>query len=134
MTGCATSGEHDFDFAISAYDQPLTASSVVLDAEAYQAPLVTAAGETQLPAMPQLESGTARISSVKWAEDGSGLVLRLVEFRGQGGQVTLRLPDNTHSADRVNLLERQPEPLRLQNQEIHLNLRPWEIATVRIYC
>ncbi|RPJ38535.1 MAG: hypothetical protein EHM21_16730, partial [Chloroflexi bacterium] len=131
--GMRDSGEHDFNFAISAYTQPLTASSVVLDADGYQAPLITAAGETHLPVMPQLEPGIARISSVKWAEDGSGLVLRLVEFRGQGGQVSLRLPDNTHTADRVNLLERQPEPLPIQNQEIHLNLRPWEIATVRIY-
>jgi len=130
--GMRDSGEHDFAFAITAYDRPFAATSVVLDGEIYNAALVNAPGIADLPAMPEVISDVARLSAIKWAETGSGLVLRLVEFRGEGGEVTIVPRPGIKTAEKVNLLERQAEPLRMVNEAIRLHLRPWEIATIKL--
>lgn len=128
--GMRDSGEHDFAFAVAAYNRPFAESSVVLDGEAYHTALVSVPGIAHLPPMPQVESTTARLSSVKWAEAGNGLVLRLIEFRGQGGEVVIKLPPEIQVAEKVNLLERQPRPLPIAGGITRLNLKPWEIATI----
>lgn len=130
--GMRDSGEHDFYFAMTAYPTPFADSSVVFDADAYNARLVATPGSMDLPAMPVVESGPARVSAVKWAENGAGLVLRLVEFRGQGGPVKVKLPSGIRSAAKVNLLEREAQELKIQEQLVTLNLRPWEIATIAL--
>ncbi|MBE0698623.1 MAG: hypothetical protein IH586_17025, partial [Anaerolineaceae bacterium] len=130
--GMRDAGEHDFAFAIGAYGLPFAESSVVLDGEAYHTSGVTAEGNAELPAMPVLQPGIARIAAVKWGETQPGsLILRLAEFRGQGGEVIIEVPANLRSAAKTNLLERQDEPLPIQNGILRLLLRPWEIATVK---
>jgi alpha-mannosidase len=130
--GMRDEGDHDFAFAISAYPQPFAESSVVLDANAYNAGLLVAPGYARLPALPALDSGVARISAVKWAEADDGLVLRLVEFRGQGGDAVLKLPFPVKSVEKVNLLERHGEPVPLLDQSARITLRPWEITTIKL--
>ncbi len=128
--GMRDSGEHDFAFAVAAYDRPFAESSVVLDGEVYHTTLISRPGIAEMPTMPQVEAGIARLSAVKWAEAGDGLVLRLVEFRGQGGEVVIKLPPQVQAAEKVNLLERRPRPLPVAGGITRLNLNPWEIATV----
>lgn len=130
--GMRDEGDHDFSFAVSAYPTPFAESPVVLDANAYNAGLLVAPGHAMLPPLPALASSVARISAVKWAEANDGLVLRLVEFRGQGGEVVLKLPFPVKSAEKVNLLERQGESIPLIDQSVSMTLRPWEIATVKL--
>ena len=110
----------------------------MLDGEAYHTTPLVAPGIAALPAMPRLVSGPARISAVKWAEDGAdgpskAIILRLVEFRGQGGEVQLQIPPAFRAAARVNLLERQEQALPITGGVVQLSLRPWEITTVKLF-
>lgn len=130
--GMRDSGEHAFAFAVSAYAQPFSASSVVLDGEAYHATPIAVKGTVDLPAMPTIGSGPARISAVKWAEAGNGIVLRLVEFRGQGGEVVVHVPSYVQLAAKTNLLERQDQVLPIHDGQVRLSLRAWEIATLKL--
>jgi alpha-mannosidase len=130
--GMRDAGQHAFDFAIGAYASPLAQSSVVLDGEAYNRGLLAVAGRVELPQMPALTPGCARLAATKWAEEGDGLVLRLAEFRGTGGAVDLSLPAWAREAALVNLLERRAQPLAIQAGVVRFTLRPWEIATLRI--
>jgi alpha-mannosidase len=129
--GMRDPGEHDFAFALSAYSGPFAQSSVVHDGEAYHTQAVLVEGAVDLPALPTLQAGPARVAAVKWAEVHPGVVLRLVEFRGQGGEVTLKVPPGFRAVTKTNLLERQDEPLSTQAGLLRLSLRPWEIATVK---
>ncbi len=136
--GMRDAGRHDFAFAVTAYNTPFAQSSVVLDGEAYHTNPVVTPGIAVLPAMPQLVSGPARISAVKWAEDGAegpskAIILRLVEFRGQGGEVQLQIPPAFRATARVNLLERQDQDLPITGGVVHLSLRPWEITTLKLF-
>ncbi len=86
-----------------------------------------------------LSEGSARIQTVKLAEDRSGdLVVRLYESEGRRARVTLTAPGHVR-AETVDLLERPftpqaPLARRAQQAEgeaIELALNPFEIATVR---
>ena len=125
-------GEHSFEYAVTAYDCALLESSVVMDAESYNAGLRATAGRVELPEMPRVESDNVRVTCMKQAEDGNGVVLRLHEFRGKGGEVTIHLPAGCASVEKTNLLEREGAPLELRDGAVTLTLRAWEIATVRV--
>jgi alpha-mannosidase len=129
--GMRDAGHHHFEYAITAYDAPFAGSSVVNDAEGYNAGLVAVPGIAKLPQAPQCDSDHVRISALKLAEQGGGLIIRLWEYRGRGGDVSVRLPAGVKDVAKVNMLERQAEPLTMRNGRVSLRVRPWEIATLR---
>lgn len=131
--GMRDMGEHEFSYAVSAYAGSLSQSSVVLDADAFNARLFVMPGKVQLPPMPVVQSGTARISALKWAEKDHALIIRLVEFRGLGGQVGISVPFQSRKIEKVNLLERQPTIIDKVDQNIMVSIHPWEIATLKFY-
>jgi alpha-mannosidase len=135
--GMRDGGEHDFAFAISAYSESFACSPVTTDSESYNAGLLAMPGALHMAEMPAIHSGSARIAHVKMAEENavsphSALVVRLVETRGEGGEVTVSLPGWVKSVDQVNLLERQACPLPIEGSQVRLSLRPWEIATLKL--
>jgi len=130
--GMRDAGEHNFEFAVTAYEETFTASQVVQDAESYNVGLLAVPGKIQLIEMPALTSQTARITAIKWAEKEDAVILRLCEFRGKDGTVEIGLPGWVKRASQVNLLERQDEPLEIENHRLQLTLRPWEITTIRL--
>ena len=130
--GMRDAGEHDFEFAVTAYGESFTHSRVVLDAESYNAGLIAVSGKAKLVEMPQVRSDAVRLAAVKWAEKEHGLILRLCEFRGEGGSVEIELPGWVQHASQVNLLERQDIPLEVQNCRVRLTLHPWEITTLKL--
>ena len=131
--GMRDAGRHSFEFALSSYAEPFAESGAVADAEAYNAGAFAIAGRASLPEMPALASRCARISSVKMAEKGKALIVRLHEFRGQGGDALLSIPGYVKSAAKVNMLERCGEALAVESgAKLRMALRPWEIATIRL--
>ncbi len=130
--GMRDAGDHVFHLALTAYKRPFDESTVVTDADAYNAGLMAVVGDVTPPQMPRVEADNVRISAVKLAERGDDLILRLHEYRGQGGEATIILPFPVTSAAKVNLLERQPEALVVEGECVRLTLRPWEIATLRV--
>jgi alpha-mannosidase len=135
--GMRDEGQHEFEYAVTAYNKPFTEDRVVLDAEGYNAGLLAVPGRTNFPMMPSVQSDNVRLAAVKWAEvsttqhKDNALVLRLVEYRGRAGQAVISLPVYIRNAAKVNLLERQAQPLVVSNRKVQVNLRAWEIATLR---
>ncbi|APX33607.1 alpha-mannosidase [Brachybacterium sp. P6-10-X1] len=92
-----------------------------------------------LDPVASLETGSARIQTVKSAEDRSGdLLVRLYESEGRRAVTSLTVP-GARSLTVVDLLERpldEQSPLaaraaQAQGERIPLTLNPFEIATVR---
>jgi alpha-mannosidase len=129
--GMRDEGHHTFDLAVTTYEQNFATSRVAADAEGFNAGLLAVAGQAQLPALPRLQANHVRVGCIKWAEIGNALIVRLVEVRGQPGEAVIELPSGVTSAAKVNLLERQEEPLPVVDGRVRLTLRAWEIATLR---
>ena len=72
------------------------------------------------------------IETVKVAEEGGDLVVRLYECQRRRGPVTLRTGFGLADAWRTNLLEEKQEALAFTKQNVALSLHPYEIATLRL--
>jgi alpha-mannosidase len=74
------------------------------------------------------------IAALKSADDGDGRIVRLHETFGGRRRVRLRSPGTTR-AQRVDLLKQplEAEPLPVLDVGIELELRPFELVTLRSY-
>ena len=75
------------------------------------------------------------LGSLKRAEDGDGLILRLHEPHGNRGRATLRFPIPLERIERVNLLEEPTDgdvgPGGWEDA-VDLDVRPFEVVSLRI--
>jgi alpha-mannosidase len=72
------------------------------------------------------------VETIKGAEDGNGLVVRLYESQRRRSQVRLRLGFELGSAWRTNLLEENQTELTPDGNTLSLSVRPYEIVTLRL--
>ena len=72
------------------------------------------------------------LTAMKKAEDGSGVVLRFYEWAGREGDARLALPAEVESASETDLMERTTGPLSVQNGEVTVHTRPYEIKTIKV--
>jgi alpha-mannosidase len=131
--GMRDSGAHKFCLALYPFDGPWQDAGVTQQAWSYNAPLA---------AVPDCEAGDAcgialdatgtMISSIKRAEDGDALVVRLYEYAGRGETVNLTLPPVFTTARFVNLLERGGEPAGPASGTLSVDMRPFKLVTVRL--
>jgi len=128
----ADQGEHRFRYAVLPHAGDL---KVVRDeAEAFNLPLRLLPGAASHPGSPssflKVEGGTAYIESIKPAEEGDGVIVRLFEGLGTHQSVELHFARPWHRAARADLLEQRHAPLGENVSTLRLELRPFEIVTL----
>ena len=73
------------------------------------------------------------VTAVKKAEDGNAIIIRMFEWAGKSGDVTLTLPSGATGASVVNLMEHtDPAPLKFEGNHVSVPVSPFQIQTVRI--
>ena len=72
------------------------------------------------------------IETIKQAEDGDGIIVRLYESQRKRGQVQVRAGFAVEAAWETNLLEENESKLSVENDSIQLNLKPYQIMTIRL--
>lgn len=72
------------------------------------------------------------LETLKPAQDGNGIILRLFEARGRRGPVTLELDKTIQQVEICGLLERTSESVVLDQHRVELSLRPYEIVSLRL--
>lgn len=72
------------------------------------------------------------IETVKRAEDGRGLIIRLYENERKRGTVTLRFGVPITAVSRCTLLEAEEQPLTVRHDAVAVSVRPYEIVTLRV--
>jgi len=72
------------------------------------------------------------IETIKQAEDGDGIIVRLYESQRKRGQVQVRFGFEVESAWLTNLLEENESVLSVEQDSIPLSLRPYQIVTLRV--
>ena len=86
------------------------------------------------PAAPlvQVDRDDVVIETVKRAEDGNGLIVRMYESRRMRGPVRVTAGVPLAAAQRVNLLEETQAELTVDGNSVTYNIRPFEIVTLRL--
>ena len=73
------------------------------------------------------------LSSLKRAEAGGALILRLYEPHGARGTASLRFGRRVKKAGRTNLLEDPPvDELYVEDEVVRFEMRPFEVITLRL--
>lgn len=131
----ADQGAHHFTYALLPH---LGDTRVDVRAEAYALnypPRVFAGpgrGEGVGGPLVQCLSNRAVIETVKPADNGDGVIVRLFEAHNTRGPVDLALADNVGVVERVGLLEEGGTALDLRDHRVSVPLAPYEIVTLRL--
>ncbi len=72
------------------------------------------------------------IEVIKKSEDGLDTIIRMYESHNAGTTCSLKLFKDFESVMECNLIERDIKPLEINNKEISLKFKPFEIKTLRL--
>ena len=128
-------GEHDFKYAFYPHKGNERDAKVEQVALAFNIPITVAEG-TEKVEIPESflkpEKDNIEITSVKKAEDGSGIIVRMYETNGVNTDCRLTLPDLSKNCALCDLMERETDSLEIEDGCISLRFKPFEILTIKI--
>ena len=84
------------------------------------------------PSFVSVDSPNVVIETVKVAEDGRGVIVRLYESQRMRGEVVLTAGFAIGEAWITNLLEEDAAALEVEGNRVRLQVRPFQILTVRV--
>jgi len=132
----ADQGEHRFAYSLlphaGSWDEATIAAAYALND-----PIIIAEGqrgraEKALAPLLTVDRPNIVIETIKQAEDGDGIIVRLYESQRQRGPVTLTTGFQLDSAWRANLLEENQTPLSVTGRQVSLFVKPYQIVTLRL--
>jgi alpha-mannosidase len=142
-------GEHRLRYGLFVHDGVADLAQVHRAAERFNNPVAVigsrrpadTVAELSRFSFAQVDADNVTIETVKKAEDGMSIVLRLFEHANIRADVRLSLGPKIKSARIVNLMEEDIAPLEVEDiaplevdgNGIRLTLRPFEIITICLY-
>jgi alpha-mannosidase len=133
-------GVHRFSYSLLPHFGPHHQAGVVAAAYAFNAPvryafLDRSVGESgALPPLVACDSRNVVIESVKRAEDGDGIIVRLYECHNVRGRAELSCVRVPREAVLCDLEENEVGALEIAEGSVRFDYKPFEIITVRLRC
>jgi alpha-mannosidase len=135
--------EHQFTYALYPHSGDLPGSHVIQAAYELNVPLRVTPLAPQNGDLPRqasfisLDRSNVILEAVKQTEEGHALILRLYEATGCTVFTTLQFGFSVLSAEEVDLMEENPQPLKLNHEaasvdRLLLEFQPFEIKTIKV--
>jgi alpha-mannosidase len=118
--------------AAYALNDPILAAATTGQSATERQPAEEPALPRALPAFLQCDASNVVIETVKQAEDGQGVIVRLYESQRQRGEITLSAGFALAAVNRTNLLEENQAALAPRANRVTLFIKPYEIVTLRL--
>lgn len=126
-------GEQEFVYSYYIWDGAWEDSGIVQEATALNSKVYQAQGSSAKKSYFSVDDETVILETVKLAEDGSGdMILRLYESMNGTRSVKLRTLFPVSLAYECNMLEKTAKEVSVEDGEISLEFRPFEIKTIRL--
>ena len=131
-------GEHDFVYSIYPHGGDWRTGGTVREAYALNVPLCAVpgapGGSAVLDAfsLARTDRDDVILDTIKGAEDGDGLILRVYEAEGARGTATIHLAFPAASVTECNLMEDDEREIPMENGAFAFAIKPYEIKTFRI--
>ena len=142
----ADEGLHRFTYSLLPHEGDWREAQSVRRAYELNVPIVCVAGRKKAatssvePATDvtnfsfiQTDCSHVIVETIKPAEDGDGLIVRLYEAHNQRGRGTLTFATSIQSAQECNLLEEPLGDVAYQGKTLSFQVRPFEIKTFRVH-
>jgi alpha-mannosidase len=131
----ADEGQHTFRYALlphgGGWDERTVAAAYAFNDPCLFTPLNGRPKQGQF-SLVSVDQPNVVIETIKQAEDGNGLIVRLYESQRSRGPVTLRTGFNLASASSTDLLEHDRSNLKNSAREVYFDLLPYQILTLRL--
>jgi len=134
----ADRGHHRFTYALLPHMGNLQSGRVIEESFQLNVPVRVVPLPVHVGKLPSwqsfLETDTPGIliESIKNADDGQGLIVRLYEAYGSHSAVSLRTILPVHAVFRTDMLENKQEQLPWRDGAIRFEVHPFEIVTLRL--
>jgi alpha-mannosidase len=128
----ADQGHHRFAYALMPHAGGWREAGVVAEARRFNQPLLWARGSAEPRSFAVVDDPNLVLDTIKRAEDGDALVIRLYEAHGARGTATLRLGLPFTTARFANLLEDPGDLAHVDGDAIEVPYRPYEIITLLV--
>jgi alpha-mannosidase len=133
----ADQGQHRFTYSLLPHAGDWQQGQVVRRAYELNAPLrgvrVPAGAAVGGPSsFLDVDSEHVVVETVKRAEDGDGLIVRMYEAHNQRGQARITFGRPVASASVVDLLERDVGAAEVEGASVSVAVRPFEVKTLRV--
>lgn len=128
-------GEHRFRYALYPHAGGWREANTIAEAACFNRPLLwTQGAPADILRAPLITSSTGQvvIDTIKPAEDGNGWIVRLFESHGGKVETTLSFGVPISVVTTSNALEDHIAPLSVGDNTCRLNLRGFQIVTLRI--
>jgi alpha-mannosidase len=126
-------GAQAFTYSLYAWNGPLAECDLVRQGYDLNCPLTTAPGRAGERSLFRVDAPNVVIETVKPAEDGSGdVIVRLYESKRMSTRCALTVGLPARGAVLTDMLEQPLGALALEGGKIALELRPFEVVTVRL--
>ena len=133
----ADQGVHRFTYSLLPHAGDWREGETVRRAYELNAPLLCLRGQAAtntapVPALIETDCTHVVVETVKPAEDGNGLIVRLYEAHNQRGRGMLTFATPLLSAQECNLLEEPLQNVATDGNRLTFQVRPFEIKTFRV--
>ena len=128
-------GKHNFTYSLFAHEGAARNGEAERQAFMLNNPLQTfgkASGDFKAVSFVACSDEKINIGAVKRAENGEGYIVRLNETNNARHKVTLEFSETIKAAYLCDLLENNQAQLQVKKNKIELNVKPFEIITIRV--
>jgi alpha-mannosidase len=138
--GSADQGRHEFAYALLPHQGDWRAGETVRHAYLFNMPATArlasgpraGAGAPAAASLVTTDRPGLVIETVKAAENGDGIIVRLYDAHNTRGPAVLTFAREIASAEATNLLEEYAGPAEFAGRELRLHARPYGIQTFRV--
>jgi alpha-mannosidase len=137
----ADQGEHSFKYSLlphsGGWDEQTVAEAYALNDPAFVAhfrskPVSSKTSISDLPPFIIADQSNIVIETIKRAEDGNGIIVRLYESQRRRGTFTLTTAFLITQAWRANILEENQEEILVNGNQLKYQIKPYQILTIRL--
>jgi alpha-mannosidase len=135
----ADQGTHRFTYALLPHAGEWRAGEVVRRAAELNTPLLGVRGRGSgvrnhvlASSFVTCDANHVVVDTIKTAENGDGIVVRLYEAHNARGSVTLTFGQSVAHAERCNLLEEHAGDVAFDGNTVQFAIKPFEIVTLRV--
>jgi alpha-mannosidase len=135
----ADQGTHRFTYSLLPHTGDWRAGEVVRRAAELNTPLLAVRGQGTVsgnngvaPSFVTCDAQHVVLDTIKTAENGDGIMVRLYEAHNARGPVTLTFGQPVAHAERCNLLEEHASDVAFDGNTVRFRIKPFEIVTLRV--
>lgn len=130
-------GKHEFTYSIYSTNDMIAKSDIIKKAIILNIPMEVFNGAGTAKEFPkpvfEYEGNSIVISSMKMAEDGSAMIIRMYEPYGEQTKVNIKLDINVIQVFLTDLNESIQNQIFIHNDRIEMDFSKNEIKTIKIY-